>query len=69
MTARAPSPFKQIDVTRAARGVAAAGLAVGRVEIDAEGKIVVVVGEGTAPSKNPASYNDRQLEDLHRAKR
>jgi hypothetical protein len=38
-------PFKQIDVTRAAKGALAAGLEVGRVEIDHEGKIVVVVGK------------------------
>ena len=35
--------FKQRDVTRAVRGVAAAGIGVSRVEIDKDGKIVVVL--------------------------
>ena len=34
--------FRQIDVTRALRAAKAAGLAVSRCEIDAEGKIVLV---------------------------
>ena len=59
--ARNPSPFKQIDVTRAARGVAVAGLPVGRVEIDREGKIVVFVGEGAASTADPKSRNDQWL--------
>ncbi len=42
------STFKQVDVTRAAKGVIAAGLPVGRVEIDRNGKIVVLVGEAAA---------------------
>ncbi|WP_323008238.1 hypothetical protein [Paracoccus sp. (in: a-proteobacteria)] len=36
--------FKQIDVTRAARGVIKAGLPVGKVEIDRNGRIVVLIG-------------------------
>lgn len=35
--------FKQVDVTRAAKGVVKAGLPVGRIEIDREGKIVITV--------------------------
>lgn len=35
--------FKQIDVTRAAKGVVKAGLPVGRIEIDRDGKIVILV--------------------------
>jgi hypothetical protein len=44
--ARVPAIFRQGDVTRAVRAVVAAGQAVSRVEIDPNGKIVIVtVGE------------------------
>jgi hypothetical protein len=36
--------FKQGDVTRALKGAAAAGIDVCRVEIDREGRIIVVIG-------------------------
>ncbi len=36
-----PAPFKQVDVTRALKGAVAAGVEVGRVEIEPDGKIVV----------------------------
>jgi len=50
--ANRPAAFSQSDVTRAAKGVAAAGLPVGRVEIDRNGKIVVMIHSGTnAPSE------------------
>ena len=39
--ARRP-PFRQTDVKRAVKGARAGGLEVGRVEIDAAGKIVLV---------------------------
>lgn len=47
-----PSPFKQIDVTRAAKGALAAGLEVERIEIDAEGKIVIVFDKGSTSNVN-----------------
>ncbi len=37
--------FRQADVQRAVRGVKAAGVEVGRVEIDQAGKIVIVSGK------------------------
>ena len=37
--ARVPSTFKQGDITRAVKGVVAAGVAVMRVEVDTAGRI------------------------------
>lgn len=44
MTANAPrrASFKQSDVTRAIKGVANAGMHVGRIEITSNGKIVIL---------------------------
>jgi hypothetical protein len=41
---RLPSLFRKQDVTRAAAGVLASGLPVRQIEIDKDGKIIVVVG-------------------------
>jgi hypothetical protein len=41
--ARGPTTFRQRDLTAAVKGVVAAGFAVARVEVDKDGKIVVVV--------------------------
>lgn len=51
--ARGPNLFRQTDITRALKGVRAAGVAVGRVEISREGRIVVF-----APGTEPAHEND-----------
>jgi hypothetical protein len=42
---RASSTFKQLDVTRAVKAVAAAGVGIARVEIDKQGKIIIVAGQ------------------------
>jgi hypothetical protein len=41
---RGQSTFRQSDITRAVKAVVAAGIGVVRVEIDRNGKIVVVAG-------------------------
>jgi len=43
--ARAPSTFRQQDVTRAIRAVAAAGVGIARVEVDRAGKIAIITAE------------------------
>jgi hypothetical protein len=40
--ARAPSAFRQQDVTRAVKAVTAAGVHIARIEIDKSGKIVII---------------------------
>jgi hypothetical protein len=43
--ARAPSTFRQQDVTRAVKAVTAAGVHIARVEIDKTGKIVIITAD------------------------
>ena len=40
---RRPSTFRQTNLTRALKGARAAGIEIGRVEIDRDGRIVLVV--------------------------
>jgi hypothetical protein len=55
--ARAPSTFRQQDVTRAVKAVTAAGVGIARVEIDKSGKITIITanaagapdGKGSTP--------------------
>jgi hypothetical protein len=48
---RAPSTFRQLDVTRAVKAIRAAGYDVGRVLIDRAGRIEITTAEGQhAPS-------------------
>ncbi len=55
---RRPSTFKQRDITRAVRGVAAAGVEVVRVEIRQDGGIVVVAGKPTTEIAEPDERNE-----------
>jgi hypothetical protein len=50
--ARTPSTFRQQDVTKAVRAVAAAGVHVARVEIDRAGKIVIIAAGATIEDGN-----------------
>jgi hypothetical protein len=46
--ARAPSTFRQQDVTRAVKAVAAAGVHIAKVEIDKSGKITIITADAPA---------------------
>jgi hypothetical protein len=42
---RAPSTFRQNDVTRAVKAAVAAGVEIAQVEIGKDGKIIIVTGK------------------------
>jgi hypothetical protein len=54
---RRPCTFRQADITKAVRAVQAAGVPVARVEVDREGRIIVVAQSG-AVEHNGASRNE-----------
>jgi len=56
--ARRPALFKQHDVMRAVRGAIAGGVEIQKVEIDRDGKIVLITG------RKPSSSYDEVDEDL-----
>jgi hypothetical protein len=56
---RQPSTFRQSDLTRAVKGMRAAGVEVARAEIGKDGKIVVVAGK---PSDTPREDGDGRNE-------
>jgi len=47
LMARGTSTFRQRDITEAIKGAVAAGLRVMRVEVDRNGKIIIVGGTST----------------------
>ncbi|PZO77056.1 MAG: hypothetical protein DI640_01345 [Sphingomonas taxi] len=49
--------FKEADVTRAVRGATKAGMLIGRIEIDPNGKIVIL-SESVAPPVDPNPWDD-----------
>jgi hypothetical protein len=56
---KGPLTFKQTDLLRAIRTSQKAGLSIARVEIDRDGKIVVVVGgEGMGAQESTANEWD-----------
>jgi hypothetical protein len=52
--------FRQADVSRALKGASAAGIVISRIEIDQNGKIVLVATTEAAPGHpgNPAGGNE-----------
>lgn len=48
---RAAARFRKADIERAVRAAQAAGLGIARIEIDPEGKIVIVPGQAAPPEK------------------
>jgi hypothetical protein len=57
---RGPCAFKKRDVTRATKAVQAAGLNVARIEIDKDGRIIVVPSEPT--KANGSGYIEQATE-------
>jgi hypothetical protein len=55
-----PARFSQTDITRAIKGVEAAGLRVSSVDIQGDRIVVLVAGQDVAARKNP-------LDRLHAA--
>jgi hypothetical protein len=47
MSSRTPAPFTQLEVTRAVKGVVKAGVDIARVEIDKNGRIIIISSSGT----------------------
>jgi hypothetical protein len=61
---RRPCLFKERDVRRAARAVLATGLNIERVEIDKNGKIVVVTGKAVGQALSPSNDLDKELAEF-----
>jgi hypothetical protein len=61
MGRRAPSTFRQQDVTRAVKAVAAAGVDIARVEIGRDGRIVVVAQQSATSQQDDL---DRELAEF-----
>jgi hypothetical protein len=58
---RAPTTFRQRDVTAAVKAVTAAGYEVLRVEVDKQGRITVVTTKGTLEPVGEGNYFDEKL--------
>ena len=56
--ARTASPFKQRDVTRAVKAVAAAGVGIARVEIDRTGKITIIAASASQTPEQGREANE-----------
>jgi hypothetical protein len=56
--ARGQCTFKQGDVTKAVKAVVAAGVAVARVEVDKDGRIVVIAGKSVPDDGASSDRNE-----------
>ena len=63
--ARAPSTFRQQDVTRAVKAVVAAGVDIARVEIDRAGKIVIIAAKASTTEKDDLDTELEEWEARH----
>jgi hypothetical protein len=50
---RLPRALRQSDISRAIRGVKAAGVPVGKIEIDQAGRIVITSGSAVGEHEDP----------------
>jgi hypothetical protein len=57
---RRPSSFRQTDVTKAVKAVAAAGVNIARIEIGRDGRIVLVMLQSASPQNDL----DRELAEF-----
>ena len=56
--ARAPSTFRQKDVTRAVKAVTAAGVHIARIEIAKDGRIVIITATEAASQVEAGEDNE-----------
>jgi hypothetical protein len=64
-----PLKFKQHDVERAVRAAQATGLEVHRIEIDKDGKIVIVTAGDKPPQATTEDELDRELAEFEARKK
>jgi hypothetical protein len=62
--ARASSPFRQQDVTKAVKAVVAAGVGIARIEIDRFGKIVIVADKSIGVGDTPVSGEENEWDSI-----
>jgi hypothetical protein len=62
--ARGQCTFKQGDITKAVKAVVAAGIEVARVEVDKDGRIVVVAGKTDLDLSAPDRENPEDVKGL-----